>query len=49
MQLFERAEDVKPPDNDDALLRWNACARLFARHPELETVDEERNTPVMLE
>ena len=49
MQLFERAEGVKPADNDDALLRWNACARMFARHPELALVDEERTTPVMLE
>lgn len=49
MQLFERAEAVKPADNDDALLRWNACARLFQRHPELTVVDEERTTPVMLE
>jgi tetratricopeptide (TPR) repeat protein len=49
MQLFERAEGVKPADNDDALLRWNACARLFARHPELEIVDDERTAPVMLE
>jgi hypothetical protein len=49
MQLFERAESVKPADNDDALLRWNACARMFARHPELALVDDERTTPVMLE
>jgi hypothetical protein len=49
MHLFERAESVKPADNDDALLRWNACARMFARHPELAVVDEERTTPVMLE
>lgn len=49
MQLFERAESVKPADNDDALLRWNACARMFARHPELTVVDDERTTPVMLE
>jgi tetratricopeptide (TPR) repeat protein len=49
MKAFERAEAVKPVDNDDALLRWNACARLFQRYPELEVVDEERATPVMLE
>ena len=49
MRNFERAEAVKPADNDDALLRWNACARLFKRHPELATVDEERTAPVMLE
>lgn len=49
MKQFERAEMVKPVDNDDALLRWNACARLFNRHPELAVVDEERTIPVMLE
>jgi hypothetical protein len=49
MRQFERAEGVKPPDNDDALLRWNACARLLMRYPELAVVDEERTAPVMLE
>jgi hypothetical protein len=49
MQAFERAEAVKPADNDDALLRWNACVRLLQRHPELMTIDEERTAPVMLE
>ena len=49
MKAFERAEGVKPVDNDDALLRWNACVRLFQRYPELAVVDEERTIPVMLE
>jgi hypothetical protein len=49
MRQFERAESVKPPDNDDALLRWNACARMFARYPELAVVDDERTAPAMLE
>ena len=49
MRAFERAEQVKPADNDDALLRWNACARLFERHPQLAVIDEERTAPVMLE
>ena len=49
MHAFERAEAVKPADNDDALLRWNACARLLQRHPELAVTDEERTHPVMLE
>jgi hypothetical protein len=49
MRQFERAEAVKPADNDDALLRWNACARLFERYPELAVRDEERTAPVMLE
>jgi tetratricopeptide (TPR) repeat protein len=49
MRQFERAEAVKPADNDDALLRWNACVRLLSRYPELANVDEERTAPVMLE
>ena len=49
MKAFERAEAVKPADNDDALLRWNACVRLFERYPELMVTDDERTAPVMLE
>lgn len=29
MEFYERAEKIRPPGNDDALLRWNACARLI--------------------
>jgi len=27
MRLYEKAERIKPPGNDEALLRWNTCAR----------------------
>ena len=30
---YERAETVRPPGNDDVLLRWNACARLLMGNP----------------
>ena len=49
MRAFERAEAVQPADNEDALLRWNACVRLLERYPELAEVDDERTAPVMLE
>ena len=29
MHCFEEAEKIRPPDNDDALLRWNRCVRLL--------------------
>jgi len=29
MSWFEKAEGLRPPGNDDALLRWNACARII--------------------
>jgi hypothetical protein len=40
MNWYERAEAIRPPGNDDAILRWNTCARLIngnsqlAPHPE---------------
>jgi len=33
LACFERAESLKPAHNDDAVLRWNACARLLQRLP----------------
>jgi GNAT superfamily N-acetyltransferase len=36
MDLFDRSIAVRPPGNDDAVLRWNACARTLNRHPELQ-------------
>jgi len=50
MRQYERAEAVRPPGNDDARLRWNACARLFNTHPALQHDDEEEpSAPIMLE
>jgi len=28
MSRFEKAETLRPPGNDDAILRWNGCARI---------------------
>jgi len=49
MSLYERAESVRPAGNDDACLRWNACARLFNQNPGLLVTDDERSMPAMLE
>ena len=32
MDLFEKAESLRSPGNDDALLRWNTCARTIMRY-----------------
>ncbi len=29
---YEKAETVRPTGNDDALLRWNTCARQIMSH-----------------
>jgi hypothetical protein len=37
LQCFAEAEKVHPSGNDDAILRWNRCVRLFQSHPEFES------------
>jgi hypothetical protein len=32
MDCYAKAEAIRPPGNDDAILRWNTCARLCAWH-----------------
>ena len=32
MSSFEKAEAIRPSGNDDALLRWNTCARLIMQN-----------------
>ncbi|HKQ07875.1 MAG TPA: hypothetical protein VJ464_22295 [Blastocatellia bacterium] len=32
MSWYEKAEALRPPGNDDAALRWNACARTIMDH-----------------
>lgn len=41
MKLYERAETLRLPGDDDAILRWNACARMMERHPELQAPRHE--------
>ena len=49
MVRFADAEPLRPADDDAAILRWNACARLLERHPELGVVPDEGAEPVMSE
>jgi hypothetical protein len=49
MRHFERAEGLRPTGNDDARLRWNACARFLDRHPHLRPSTEDLREIEMLE
>jgi hypothetical protein len=51
MEWFARAEAMRPPDNDDAILRWNTCARLIMRNPHLQppAPGPDREIPLALE
>ena len=45
MDWYEKAESRRPAGNDESILRWNTCARLLARYPQLKPRVEE---PVQL-
>ena len=49
MTWYEKAERLRPAGNDDALLRWNACARLLMDDHRLVPAIEERGEPHFLE
>jgi len=42
MGWYEKAEKLRPAGNDDALLRWNTCARIFQHNRDLQPSEEER-------
>ncbi len=33
MNHYDAAAAIRPPENDDAILRWNTCVRLLRREP----------------
>lgn len=41
MELYEKAIALKPPANDEAILRFNTCVRILNAHPELTPPVEE--------
>ena len=43
MSCYDKAESIRPPGNDEAILRWNACARMIDRTEPSET-DHPRPT-----
>jgi hypothetical protein len=47
--LFEEAERLRPSNNDDAILRWNACVRFLDRHKDLRPAAEEVSEPILSE
>jgi hypothetical protein len=49
MVCYERAVTIRPVNNDDALLRWNACARLIMSDSRLAPAVEEPHEPLLLE
>jgi hypothetical protein len=48
MTFYEQAEALRPAENDDAILRWNTCARIIMKH-HLMAPAAEAFEPVLLE
>ncbi len=44
---YEQAEPLRPPDNDDVILRWNSCVRTLERHPEVQPPAAETFQPLL--
>jgi tetratricopeptide (TPR) repeat protein len=40
MRCFDRAEQMRPKDNDESILRWNRCARLLQSMPQAELQEQ---------
>ena len=45
MALYERAEALCPPGNDEARLRWNACARRINSNEALRPHEDAESAP----
>jgi hypothetical protein len=40
MSHYERAMNFAPSGNDDAILRWNTCARVIMQNPDIQPLSE---------
>jgi len=40
MAHYERAMKIAPHGNNDAILRWNTCARTIMQHPDIQPLPE---------
>jgi hypothetical protein len=47
MECYEKAEKVRPAENDDAILRWNTCARVLMSNQTLRPRPDEAFEPVL--
>ena len=47
MDCYDQAGGIRPSGNDDAILRWNTCARILMRNPNLRPRPDEAYEPVL--
>ncbi len=49
LESYEQAAEHAPAGNEDAVLRWNACARVINRNPDVAPEPESVGVPHLLE
>ena len=49
MKCFDEADAIRPANNEDARLRWNACARLIDSNRTIAPIAEEAHEPLLSE
>jgi hypothetical protein len=49
MDLYQEAEAIRPAGNDDAILRWNTCARIIMKNSAVRPLPFEELAPIMNE
>jgi hypothetical protein len=47
MECYEKAMPSAVPGNDDAILRWNTCARLMMQNPDIRPGHENQPSEVL--
>lgn len=47
MEFYEKAEKISPEENEEPILRWNACARFITQHNLKPAPDDERVQPFL--
>ena len=49
LRFYEEAEQLRPPGNDDSVLRWNACVRFLERNENLQSQPDDVPDPIASE
>jgi hypothetical protein len=44
LRCFAEAEKIRPPGNDDSILRWNRCVRMLESQPDFR-VERDAHPP----
>jgi len=47
MDTYEKAAEISPEGDDEAILRWNTCARILNRHSELQPAPKDTFVPLL--